>query len=226
MYSKKKVDNLFRRSRYWDSEKNIISYLFKGLPESILDFGCNTGDFLLHWPDNMIKVGVELSEPAANIAKSRGLSVLQIDSTETQFDSKFDVVTAYAILEHLTNPKQFLYNLKKIIAPQGILVVMIPSFQTFKANMLEKAGIRWHMYSPPGHINFFSREFLDDFLSKHKFKLLKRRYTAGGLFNPFKKIPIAGKVFSRLMAVVDTKTIISNYPIFDHMYSYYLYDYA
>ncbi len=77
------------------------------------------------------------------------------------------------------------------------------------------------MYSPPLHINFFSREKLDKTLAECGFELLNRRYTSGGLFNPLRHIVILNRVASRVIWEFEDHTPINRLPIFDHMYSYY-----
>ena len=133
------------------------------------------------------------------------------------------MVTAYALLEHLAMPQEFLGQVTGLVNQKGVLVIMIPSYQTLKAKVLEMFNVRWHMYCPPEHLSLYSREFLDNYLEARGFHLVKRKYTSGGMFNPFQKIPLARNVFSKLMSLVDANRIFNQFPAFDHMYSYYQY---
>lgn len=213
----------FTASKYWQNEVNFIKKIFNSLPDSVLDVGCRTGDFLLHWPQNVKKVGVELAVPSATVAIKRGLDVKQDFLENVEFSTRFDVVTAYAILEHLSKPEKFLRKVASLVNENGVLVIMIPSYQTLKAEFLEALNIHWHMYSPPEHLSLYSREFLDTYLKTKGFDLVKRRYTSGGMFNPFLKIPLARKAFSRYMWLMDVYSPLNLFPVFDHMYSYYVY---
>lgn len=217
------LSSRFIVSKYWLNEVTIVKEIYGGNPESVLDIGCRTGDFLLHWPRDIRRVGVELSADSVAIATKRGLDVRQDFIENVDFSSKFDVVTAYAILEHLEKPQDFLGKVADIVNDTGVLVIMIPSYQTIKAKILKTLNIHWHMYSPPEHLSLYSREFLDGFLIAKGFSLTKRRYTSGGMFNPFQKIPLARSVFSKAMNLVDTYGPLQIFPVFDHMYSYYKY---
>lgn len=220
--SERQICNGFHLSKYWLHEVGLIKQIYCDIPKSVLDIGCCTGDFLLHWSDEIIRCGVELSSKSADIARNRGLEVKQGFVEEVEFSCKFDVVTAYAVLEHLAEPGILLNKLVELVNEAGVLVIMIPSYQTLKARILELLHIRWHMYSPPEHLSLYSREFLEQYLTAKGFLLVRRRYTSGGMFNPLKPIPLVGRGFGQLMWLLDTYSFLNRLPIFDHMYSYYI----
>jgi len=211
----------FQVSPYWTHEIKAICGMFGGWPRSTLDVGCRNGELLLHWPAVTERCGVELSEPSAAIARARGLHVIQAHLEQVTFDRSFDVVSCYAILEHLPEPQAFLTTLAGLVCENGILAILVPSHETLKARILQWLGGRWHMECPPEHLVFYSRRFLDQFLAAHGFELIRRRYSSGGMFNPFARIPGVRSAWSRLMWIFDTSSYGNRLPIFDHMYSYY-----
>jgi hypothetical protein len=87
--------------------------------------------------------------------------------------------------------------------------------------LLETFNIQWHMHSPPAHLSLYSREFLDNFLIQSGFMLAARRFTSGGMFNPFQRVPLVRNAFARVMWVLDAFSPLNRFPFFDHMYSYY-----
>jgi len=213
----------FKRSFYWTRQVQRIEKVLGRKPASVLDIGCRTGDFLMHFPDNIVREGVELSKNSAEIARRRGLVVYQDFAENINFDKAYDVVTCYAILEHLLEPLTFLDKLPNIVSPGGILVIMIPTYECVKRWLIDTfTSVRWWMYSPPQHLNFFSKSFLDNYLAKKNFKLLDRYWTSGGMFNPFRNIPLANCVFGKGITLIDEYTPVNKLPIFDHMYSYYV----
>lgn len=212
------VNSAFTRNPYWEEQVKLITSLHGGKVQSILDCGCRTGDFLMHWPADTQRTGVEIVEDVAAVARSRGLSVVNIPLEESKLDSQFDVVSCYAILEHLTEPERVLEALVKSVAPSGILAIMIPSHETVKAKI---QGRKWHQYYPPFHLGFFSRNYLNTFMQRRGFEPVRTSYTSGGMFNPFLRIPLLGKVWAKLMSLFDRISPTRYLPLFDHMYVYY-----
>ena len=214
----------FRKHFYWTRQVQRIRRIFGRNILSVLDIGCRTGDFLMHFPNSIVREGVELSQNSVEIARRRGLTVYQGYIENITIHKQYDVVTCYAVLEHLIYPLICLDKLSNIISPGGVLVIMIPTHECFKRWVIDKFTlIRWWMYSPPEHLNFFSRYFLDQYLAKRNFKLVNRYWTSGGMFNPFRKVPLIGYLFAKGMSIINEYTFINKLPIFDHMYSYYVY---
>jgi len=211
------------RNRYWTNQVKRITRLLGRKPASVLDVGCGTGDFLMHWESSIAVEGIELSKRSAQIARKRGLVVHDDFFENINFDKRYEVVTCYAFIEHLVNPLVSLDKLARIVAPEGILIIMIPAYQSFKRWIIDTfTSIRWHMYSPPEHLSFYSKKFLDTYFSNKGFNLKYRYWTSGGMFNPFKNIPFANSVFAKVMHLLDEYIPINKLPIFDHMYSYYI----
>jgi SAM-dependent methyltransferase len=218
---KNHISNGFTSKQYWEDQKRIILKLLKVKPRSILDVGCGTGDFLMHFEGEIIREGVEISSCFTNIANKRGLRIFHENLENLDFSKKYDIVSAYNIIEHLSDPLRFLDKLNEIIDKNGLLVILIPSHECLKEKLVMKFRKKWHMYIPPEHLNFISKGFLDSYLRKYNFKLLKRYYSSGGLFNPFRGIPILSAVFNKFMYYVDN-SFFNRLPVFDHIYSYYI----
>jgi len=215
------LEKAFQKEPFWTQEVERIRAAHGNAIERVLDVGCREGTFLLHWDNNTHRCGVELSGHAAEIARSRGLTIRQEALETATFEHPFDVVSCYAILEHLTDPNAFLSRLSELVAPGGILVILIPSFETSKARLLEYVRYPWHMNSPPEHLNFFSRQFLDNSLSQGGLELVSRTYRSGGMANPFQSIPLLGRVWGKGVRFLDNQPWSNQRAAFDHMYSTY-----
>lgn len=218
----------FVKSESWLYQKKIIECVLGYRPSSILDVGCRMGDFLLHFDSSVIKEGVELDKHAFNIAENRGggMHIYNGSIEEIEINRKYDVVTAFAVIEHLKQPCKVLKKLSCLVKKNGVLVIMIPTYQCLKEKVITDfirklyMGKEWHMYSPPAHINFISKQYLDSYLNKKGFLLEKRIYTTGGMVSfPF-KIPLISEGFNKLIFKFD-RSIFNEIPIFDHMYSFY-----
>ena len=211
----------FRRRHYWRHEISVIRKLHGNNVRSVLDIGCHHGDFLLHWPEDVKRVGSELAPSCAEIARSRSLNVVDGHIEDADFEEEFDVVACYAVIEHLRDPVTFLQTLPRLTAANGIVAVLIPTVECLKRWLLDLTPLQWHMFTPPLHLSFLSRSFLDRLMQQQGFRLVDRRYAAGGMFNPLRRLPIVGTSFARGMAFLDSYGPTRRIPIFDHMYSYY-----
>ncbi len=211
----------FKASKYWGRQAKIAVRNLGREPTNVLDIGCKYGDFLMHIPNHINRVGVELSEHASTIAKAKGLAIYSDYIENICFDKQYDIVTCFALLEHIIDPKPVLDSIKDIVVPDGLLVIMIPSYESYKRWMIDHlSSIQWQMYSPPEHLNFYSKTWLDGYLQP-QFRLVNRYWTSGGQFRPLKNIPIARSVLQRLVTWGDNHSCINKIPCFDHMYSYY-----
>jgi len=226
-YDSRAIDSVCLRAEFkvsprWRHEVSEIRSCREAEVASVLDVGCRTGDFLMHWPSEVARCGVELSAEAAAVANQRDLDVRQAYIEDVEFSHSFDVVSCYALLEHLAEPTRFLDRLSALVSEGGVLVIMIPTFQSLKVWLLDVLGIRWQQYQPPEHLSLFSRSFLDSYLARRGFSLRRRTYSSGGQFNPFRSVRVVRSVFSWWMQILDTTGPLRRIPVFDHMYSYYV----
>ena len=175
----------------------------------------------MHFDSTIIKEGVELSEQYSEVCKQRGIKVYSDFVENIDFKEKYDVVSCYALLEHIVEPIELINKLKTLVNKDGLLIILVPWHECLKEKILYFLNIQWHMFSPPEHLNFFSKKILHDVVTKENdFKLVKFEYTSGGIFNPFKNIPILGKGFGVIMRIYD-KSFMNKIAIFDHIYLYY-----
>jgi len=95
---------------------------------SLLDVGTGTGQFLSIARESFTVLGTEVSESAVRIAKNRyGLDVKQGQVEDIHFDTRFDVITLFHVLEHVPNPLSTLRRCRELLNSDGILVVAVPN---------------------------------------------------------------------------------------------------
>ena len=144
---------------------NIISKLSAG---RILDLGCGTGSLTsplvrLGWE----VLGIELDPTDAHAAAVNGLSVINEELStgiETLDGSRFDVILAADILEHLPNPREVYVSLIPLLKdPYSRLIISIPNV----ANILIRIQLLFggFNYTDRGildrtHLRFFTRKSL------------------------------------------------------------------
>lgn len=92
----------------------------------VLDIGCSTGRLLQAlYRHGFRKVfGIDLSEKAIQIAKSKGLAAW-VGGIEDVFEY-YDVITLSHVLEHVPDPKALLKSAFRVLAKNGTLYIEVP----------------------------------------------------------------------------------------------------
>ena len=148
---------------------------------AVLDVGCSNGAFLFQlrqrFPGCYDILGTDVSGPPLDYAESRGVPVVRGDFlTGALPEGRFDAVTFWAVLEHLTEPKSFLQTAAALLKPAGLCFVLVPNMRSLATRLL---GWRYrYIYSQ--HLNYFTAETLTR-LVQPQFSVLELHSTH---FNP------------------------------------------
>jgi len=139
-------------------------------PKSLLDIGSASGFFLESAKEKGWEVlGIELSPPAIEFSRSRGLDILEETFDEIDFGSrKFTVITMFDVLEHLPNPATTIHKIKNLLNPGGLLYLYIPNWNSASRLIL---GTKAHFIWPTHHLTYFTPKTITSFLEKHDFSV-------------------------------------------------------
>lgn len=153
-------------------------------PGSLLELGCSYGFFLKKAEEDGWRVkGLEWSGKA----RSHAVNQLNLDVSDrslpeiTLTQCKFDVVTAWHVLEHLADPQQELLNIRTVLKPRGIFSFTTPNIDSLQFRLLTD---KWEWLSPPAHLYLFGISSINNLLRKSGFEILKletRRGDSKGL---------------------------------------------
>lgn len=146
---------------------------------SFLDIGCATGLLLDHMRNKGWKVkGVEICRESADYAmRELDLDVYVGTLEQAAFaDGLFDVIHFSHLIEHVADPKGFLQEVKRILKPEGHIVVTTPNAGGFQARV---AGKSWRS-AIPDHIYLFSKKTMRVLLARTGFRIL-RQLSWGGI---------------------------------------------
>lgn len=136
---------------------------------NLLDIGAGTGDFLLTAKQNgWNTIGVEPSEKAKEIAIGKGIQFS--DSTEELESNSFDIITMWHVLEHVPNLELQIKELKRLVKPNGTIIIAVPNFKSYDANYYGKF---WAAYDVPIHFWHFSKTAIKLLFDKEDIKLEK-----------------------------------------------------
>ena len=114
--------------------------------QSVLDIGCGEGEFLdLAKEAGLRTAGMDLSPEAVTIAALRGHQIFRHSATELLFPTRarFDVITMWDLLEHLTHPGRSLKLAYELLAPRGRLFVVTPMM----GSIFDRVGLASHRMS-------------------------------------------------------------------------------
>ncbi len=133
--------------------------------------------------------GVEVSAAAARRAAALG-DVAVADAGALPFAAaSFDAVTMWDVLEHLPDPHAAVAEVARALRPGGSLVLTTGDVGSLAARV---SGARWHLYTLPEHLFFYTRRSLRILLEAHGLRVEAlradaSRYTLGYLVERLRK---------------------------------------
>ncbi len=108
--------------------KNAIA---KHNVNTILDIGCGGGEFLQYFTADYEVVGIEYNEKALELLRSKGIThykiMIEEFSEAEENQNKFDVITAFQVLEHIYDANSFISAILKCLKPGGLLIFGTPN---------------------------------------------------------------------------------------------------
>jgi len=175
-----KLQSDYAAVRFERELKLFRSYCSSG---PVLDVGCSTGAFLFQlkqrFGNTYQPLGIDVSGPAVNYAEQRGVPVLREPFLTADFGTrKFSAVTFWAVVEHLTNPREFVARTASILEPGGLCFILVPNFRSLAVRIL---GPKYR-YIFPQHVNYFTMRSLELLVAyESSFKIV---YRGSMHFNP------------------------------------------
>jgi SAM-dependent methyltransferase len=135
--------------------------------------------------------GLEVSRAAAARAHSAAAGcVVAANALRAPFASqRFDAITLWDVLEHLSDPHAAVAEASRLLRPGGRLVLTTGDVGSLAARL---SGSRWHLYTIPEHLFFFTRRSLRLLLAAHGLRVESERtesslYTLGYLVERLRK---------------------------------------
>ena len=144
------IDALIAR-RSFDGRFNHLKVVPGG---RFLDVGCGLGAVVAAMSRlGMAAQGVEPSPIAAQKARASGLQIFcgMLESAKFQCEF-FDCISMFHVLEHTHDPVELLRECRRILKPDGELVVGVPNYNSIVFALL---GSAWINLDQPRHLQHF-----------------------------------------------------------------------
>jgi len=140
--------------------------------KKLLDVGCGTGDFLKTAQQNNWQIsGIEPNKEARDIAnKKTNNSVFETEQLLKFKPNSFNVITLWHVLEHLPNLEEQIAIFKKLLKPNGTLIIAVPNYKSYDAKHYKQF---WAAYDVPRHFWHFNQASISKLVSKQSFKVEK-----------------------------------------------------
>lgn len=134
---------------------------------TILEVGVGNGSLLNFLKKRGFQVeGVDLSKAlASKIGEVFGVKVFDGGLSSVPIDRKYDVIIAQHVIEHTSDPLEFLSKLKEHMHQKSLLVLAVPNIEAWAAILPGWVGYQ------PYHFIYFSEQTLTKALEKTGFKI-------------------------------------------------------
>ncbi len=156
---------------------------------SVLEIGCATGfmgEYLIKKKNCRI-TGVEMRQDEAKIAGKRLNKVIigDIEDNETFYNikEKFDVVLATSLIEHLRYPEVFLKRIRKILVPNGLIIMTTPNIAHWSVRLsLLRGKFEYSKYGilDETHLHFYTLKTFNSLFLKNGFISKKKMIDSVG----------------------------------------------
>jgi SAM-dependent methyltransferase len=121
-------------------------------PGRLLDIGCQKGEFMWVMRERGWDVqGLEFSPLAPNVF---GLPIFHGTLEQAPFAPRsFDLITLWAVLEHVHDPVGMLRSVRRLLRPGGRAFVLVPNFNSIPGRFLRHDDV-------PRHLVMFTKQTL------------------------------------------------------------------
>jgi len=162
---------------YWTNEESvegttqvknklILRHFFESIPENkkVIEFGVGgEGGIIYLLKEKNLVTGYDISDSAINNCKKFDIKVekrnLDIERTE-KTDESIDIIFAFEVFEHFSNPQFVLEEIYRILKPGGKILISIPNMYIY----------HWPRLFYP---SLFTKENFKDFLLINRFHQIK-----------------------------------------------------
>jgi len=178
------------------SKHNIDRMAVEEIPDHsfVLDVGCATGfmgKYLIK-EKKCVVAGLDLRDDELEVAKKNLNYIFKanIEDPETvklvldkTKQKKFDVILSTSLIEHTAQPNLVIENMKKLLKPNGKIIMSTPNIAHWTARIeLLKGNFDYTDYGimDETHLHFFTPKSFKELFIKNKLSVVKQKIDAEG----------------------------------------------
>lgn len=163
----------------WEATRVAKIIELTGTNKKVLDVGCGGGIIgsQIGMTGNSV-YGVDISLSNVKKARSKGIKAKQcnIENDTIPFKTKFDIIVAGEIIEHVFDTENFLKKLRRKLNKDGDLIITTPNAAAFGRRLLLLIGRNPHLEPSAdtkyaGHVRYFTKDSLEELLKSTGFKI-------------------------------------------------------
>ena len=174
-----KISFLEKAYREWvvrSDQLRFVLSLFPAREARLLDIGCGSGTFVkLALQAGFDAYGLEKSEEAVRIGQDHAAGRI-FQGTEQNLiarGEKFDILTLFHALEHMTDPFRYLKDIQKLLRTPGRVIIQVPNVQSLQAKLF---GSRWYGLDCPRHVYNYSTFSVLHLLGRAGYRIQRVRH--------------------------------------------------
>jgi 2-polyprenyl-3-methyl-5-hydroxy-6-metoxy-1,4-benzoquinol methylase len=163
--------NSFQKfSWYYLDVKDEYSYAKQFIlkKDRVLEIGSGKGAFAKYIPSNSY-IGLDFSEKAKAMAKDNNITIENstIQDYSTCHQGSYDVVVSFQVLEHVSDPNEFIESMLFTLKKDGKLIIAVPSENSFVQYVTNNT-----LNMPPHHVTRWSDDCLRNLENIFDIKLI------------------------------------------------------
>ncbi|MBB1282928.1 class I SAM-dependent methyltransferase [Flavisolibacter sp. BT320] len=163
----------FRKRNFQKWVKDALPYIAQTKKIKALDIGCASGYCLEVFQEKgWYAHGVELDHTLAKELRQKGFTVYDSPLLQLGNIGKFNIVTMFDVIEHLTDLHENVSILNQLVEDNGIVVLVTPNYSSWQRLLFQK---RWFQFKPVEHINYFTIHSLRKLVEANGFKIIKSK---------------------------------------------------
>lgn len=155
-----------------ESNKRISFIKTFTTQKKLLDVGAGTGVFLSFARDAGYRVtGNDIAAYAIQSIRQKGIAVIPGSIEKNKSPKvKFDIITAWDVIEHLSRFSAAFKYLQMLLKPRGFFFLTTPFTDSIDCKIL---GPRWYGYKKiPEHLIFFNKKSMKFLLESYGFEVI------------------------------------------------------